>query len=179
MTTPNHCIRVALCLAGLGFFATLAHARVESEVSTLEKRKAVVEKANRIAKQTKAEPLPAEVLLPFSPPGFELTDAEEAAAADAARRLANAGSATPAGPAPPSDHEVLEAIASKIKPSGTSVFQGQAILMIGKKFVKTGAHFTVTYKGADYDLELIGIEGSNFTLRYKSEDITRPIQPGK
>jgi hypothetical protein len=51
--------------------------------------------------------------------------------------------------------------------------------MIGKRFVKTGAHFTVTYKGSDYDLELTEIDGSNFTLRYKSEVITRPIQTGK
>ncbi len=179
MTSVRSCIRFALSISFLGVIATTSQARVESEVSTLEKRKAVVEKAIRIAKQTKAEPLPAEIVLPFSAPGFELTDAEEAAAAEAARKLANANSATPSGPAAPSDHEILEAIVSKIKPSGTSVFQGQPILMIGKKFVKTGAHFTVTYKGADYDLELTGIEGSNFTLRYKSEDITRPIQPGK
>jgi hypothetical protein len=179
MTTANRCIRIALGFAALGLFATALHARVESEVSTPEKRRAIVDKATKAAKQTKAEPLPAELLQPFSPPGFELTDAEEAAAAEAARKLANANSATPTGPAAPSDHEILEAIVSKIKPSGSSVFQGQPILMIGKRFVKTGAHFTVTYKGTDYDLELTGIDGSNFTLRYKSEDITRPIQPGK
>jgi hypothetical protein len=53
------------------------------------------------------------------------------------------------------------------------------MLMFGKRFVKTGSHFTVTYKGMDYDLELTQIDGTNFTLRYKSDEITRPIQPGK
>jgi hypothetical protein len=31
----------------------------------------------------------------------------------------------------------------------------------------------------DYDLELTQIDGTNFTLRYKSDEITRPIQSGK
>jgi hypothetical protein len=169
----------AILLAALvtGVFGTAAFARVESEVGTPEKRNLSVEKAAHLAKQTKAAALPAELLLPFAPPGFELTDAEEAAAAAEAARLANAANpGTPAGPAAPTDHELLESIAGKIRPSGTIFLSGQPILMIGKRFVKTGAHFTVTYKGSDYDLELTEIDGSNFTLRYKSEEITRPIQ---
>jgi hypothetical protein len=166
-------------ILALGVLAPQASARVESEVSTFEKRRAEVDKAKKIAKPTKAEALPVALVLPFAPEGFDLTDAEEAAAADAARRQANAASGVPAGPAPPSDRELLESIMGKIRPGGTAVLLGQPILMIGKKFVKIGAHFTVTYKGADYDLELTQIEGSNFTLRYKSEEITRPIQPGK
>ena len=53
------------------------------------------------------------------------------------------------------------------------------MLMFGKRFVKTGSHFTVTYKGTDYDLELTEIDGTNYTLRYNREEITRPIQTGK
>jgi hypothetical protein len=180
MSAARHIIHAALGALVLGVFASSALARVESEVSTPEKRKASVEKAQLLAKQTKAIPLAADVLLPFAPPGFELTDAEEAAAAAAAARQAQAGNqGNPAGPAPPSDHEILESIVAKIKPSGTIIIGGQPILNIGKRFVKTGAHFTVTYKGSDYDLELTEIDGSNFTLRYKSEEITRPIQSGK
>ncbi len=177
-------LKAALAALVLGLFSSMAHARVESEVGSPEKRNLSVERAARIAKQTKAQALPTELLVPFAPPGFELTDAEEAAAAAAAARLAAAANqGAVAGPAAPSDHELLESIIAKIKPPGTSfgtVFLGgQPILMIGKRFVKTGAHFTVTYKGSDYDLELTEIDGSNFTLRYKSEEITRPIQPGK
>jgi hypothetical protein len=54
--------------------------------------------------------------------------------------------------------------------------------MFGSRFVKMGAHFTITYKSQDYDLELTGIDGTNFTLRYRNEEITRPIlsaQPAK
>jgi hypothetical protein len=139
----------------------------------------MVDKTKKISKVIKPELINVTTVTPFAPENFEMTDAEEAAAAEAARRQANAANGTPSGPAQPSDRELLEAIMGKIRPGGTAVLLGQPILMIGKKFVKIGAHFTVTYKSSDYDLELTQIDGSNFTLRYKSEEITRPIQPGK
>jgi hypothetical protein len=164
-------------VAALGVLAPLARARVDSEIVPSEKRKVSVEKANVVAKQKVPAALPETIAEPFAPAGFDLTDAEEAAAAAAAARQANQGN--PSIPAPPSDHELLEAIVSKVTPSGTTYFRGSPLLMFGKRMVKTGAHFTVTYKGTDYDLELTQIDGTNFTLRYKSEEITRPIQPGK
>jgi hypothetical protein len=164
-------------VAVLGVFAPRAGARAESEIAPPDKRRVSVEKAAQLARQTKAAPLPVTLVLPFAPPGFDLTDAEEAAAAAAAARIANQGN--PGLPPPPSDHELLQEIASKVNPGGTVVFGGQPMLMFGKKPVKIGAHFTVTYKGNDYDLELTQIDSTNFTLRYKSDEITRPIKPGK
>ena len=161
----------------LWLLAPYASARIESEIVPAEKRKISVDLATMTAKQTKAAALPATINVPFAPPGFDLTDEEEAAAAAAAARIANQGN----GPAPmaQSDHQVLEEIVAKVRPSGTVYVGGRPLLMFGKRFVKTGAHFTVTYKGMDYDLELTQIDGTNFTLRYKSDEITRPIQPGK
>jgi hypothetical protein len=164
-------------IAALGVMAPYAGARVESEIAPPDKRRLSVEKAVQIARQTKPAPLPAVLSLPFAPPGFDLTDAEEAAAAAAAARLANQGNS--AAPAPPSDHELLLEIVGKVRPSGTAYIGNTPLLIFGKRIVKTGAHFTVTYKGNDYDLELTQIDGTNFTLRYKSDEITRPIQPGK
>jgi hypothetical protein len=164
-------------IAVLGVMAPRASARIESEIAPPEKRKASVEKAANLAKVTAVAPLPAALSLPFAPPGFDLTDAEEAAAAAAAARLANAQN--PSAPPPPSDHQLLEEIVSKVKPSGTVYIGDKPLLMFGKRYVKTGTHFTVTYKGTDYDLELTQIDGTNFTLRYKSDEITRPIKPGK
>jgi hypothetical protein len=48
--------------------------------------------------------------------------------------------------------------------------------MFGKRFVRTGSRFTVTYKGMDYVLELTDIDGTNFTLRYNKEEITKPVK---
>jgi hypothetical protein len=169
-------------LGGFAILSTItqvASAKVEPEIAAQDKRHLTVEKAVLISKQTKASPLPATLQQPFAPPGFDLTDAEEAAAAAAAARLANANTGGSAGPAPPTDRELLESIVAKVRPSGTFFVGGQPILSFGKKFVKTGSHFTVTYKGTDYDLELIEIEGTNFTLRYNHEVITRPIQTAK
>jgi hypothetical protein len=179
MRRATHKLPAALCaiIAVLGIVAPCARARVESEIAPPDKRKGAVEKALQVARQKKADPLPATLNLPFAPPQFDLTDAEEAAAAAAAARLANQGN--PSAPAAPSDHELLEEIVAKVRPSGTIYLGGKPMLMFGKRFVKTGAHFTVTYKGNDYDLELTQIDGTNFTLRYKSDEITRPIQPGK
>jgi hypothetical protein len=152
--------------------ASPMHARVDSEVSTVEKRHASVEKAALIAKQVKTPALPPSLAQPFAPPNFDLSDAEEAAAAAAAARLAN-----PYGPiATESNHDLLEEITAKVRPSGTFSMGGHPLLVFGKSFVKTGSHFTITYKGIDYDLELTQIDGSNFTLRYKNDEITRPIQ---
>jgi hypothetical protein len=179
MRRATHLLPAAIfaMIAVLGVMAPRASAKVESEIAPPDKRKLSVDKAAQVARQKKAAPLPATLSLPFAPPQFDLTDAEEAAAAAAAARLANPGG--PTGPAAPSDHELLEEIVAKVKPSGTIYFGGKPLLMFGKRPVKTGAHFTVTYKGNDYDLELTQIDGTNFTLRYKSDEITRPIQPGK
>ena len=174
---PIHPSLVCALIAFLGVMAPYARARIESEIAPAEKRRPAVEQAASVAKQTKAAPLPGTINLPFAPPGFDLTDEEEAAAAAAAARIANQGN----GPAPvlQSDHQILEEIVAKVRPSGSMSVGGRPMLMFGKRFVKTGSHFTVTYKGMDYDLELTQIDGTNFTLRYKSDEITRPIQPGK
>jgi uncharacterized membrane protein len=157
-----------------------ARARIESELAPPDKRKATVEKAATLAKRTVVAPLASDLADPYAPPGFDLTDAEEAAAAAAAARqaaLLNPGAAGVA--APPTDRQLLESIVAKIVPSGSLFAGGKPMLMFGKRFVKIGSHFTVTYKGTDYDLELTDIDGSNYTLRYNREEITRPIKPGK
>jgi hypothetical protein len=179
MRRATHLLPAALLatIAVLGVMAPLARARIESDIAPPDKRRVSVEKAAQIARRQKAAPLPVTLSLPFAPPNFDLTDAEEAAAAAAAARLANAGN--PSIPPPPSDHELLQEIVAKVRPSGTFLLNGKPLLVFGKRFVKTGAHFTVTYKGNDYDLELTQIDGTNFTLRYKSDEITRPIQTGK
>lgn len=173
----SHPLALIAAVLLAGAVAPRASARVESEIAPADKRKASVDLASSTAKMAKIAPLPENLVLPFAPPGFDLTDAEEAAAAAAAARLLNQGN----GPTPvaESDHQILEEITAKVKPSGTVYVGGKPLLMFGKRFVKTGAHFTVTYKGMDYDLELTQIDGTNFTLRYKSDQITRPIQPGK
>ena len=176
MNSRNVLRRSILALLAVGALATGALARVDSDIGPPEKRKPIVDKAIALAKEARIDPLPAGLNQPYSPTGFDLTDAEEAAAAAAAARMANPAAAIVA---PPSDHDVFESICAKVVPSGTISLGGRPLLMFGKTYVKIGAKFTVTYKGADYVLELTQIDGTNFTLKYKNEEITRPIKPGK
>jgi hypothetical protein len=182
MRAAKHILAVLGTLALVGIAVPAAHARIESELASPDKRRVTVERAVQLARQTAVKPLPTEIPLPFAPAGFDLTDAEEAAAAAAAARSAAANNPGAALlPPPPTDRQLLESIVAKIAPSG-SIYPpggGKPVLIFGKRLVKTGSHFTVTYKGADYDLELTDIDGSNYTLRYNREEITRPIQTGK
>jgi hypothetical protein len=174
MSASKHISPAVLCaIAALGIFVSSAAARVDSELSTPDKRKQSVETAVRTSKLVRLDALSLDMANPFSPPQFSLTDAEEAAAAAAAARQNGTGPIV----APPSDKELLSAIASKIVPSGTIYLGGRPLLMFGKRFVRTGSRFTVTYKGADYVLELTDIDSTNFTLQYNSEKITRPVKP--
>src|SRR5450432_2719995 len=134
---------ILLCalVAVVGALAPVARARVGSDIVPADKRRLSVEKAALLAKQVKPATLPEPLNLPFAPPNFELSDAEEAAAALAAARLANPGS--PNLPAPPTDHQLLEEIGAKVRPNGTMFLNGKPLLMFGKSFVKTGAHFKV------------------------------------
>jgi hypothetical protein len=132
----------------------------------------MVELASQLAKPGKSAPLPDALALPFGPPGFELTDAEEQAAKSTAGKTVGA-------PKVSSDREMLEQIATKIPPSGTIFIGGEARLMFAKKTLRIGDHFTVTFNGQDYDLELVNIDRTTFTLRLNREEITRPIKPAK
>lgn len=163
----------AVLLSSSVAFAAKAPA---SDIANPDKRRATVELATRLAQANEVKPLPAELALPFSPPGFEQTDAEERANAMAAASR----TAQQVAPKTSSDREILERIATKVVPSGTIFLGGEPTLIFGKKPVKIGTHFTVrSSDGQDYDLELVSIGSTTFTLRLNREEITRPIKPGK
>ena len=119
---------------------------------------------------------------PFNPLNFDKPDASELdakAAADRAAginapRTAGAGAVTKAAPG---DREMLEKLAAQISPSGVIQLRGAPRLVIGNKPFEVGTRFTATYSNQDYELELVSIDRTTFTLRYRGEEITRPIKP--
>ncbi len=161
--------------------AGVAATAAVSDVAPAAKRRPSVELAQKLAAISPPLPLPADVVAPFNPVAFGQPDPEEQRAIDqaAANQLASAkasaGGLVRAGSVA-TDREQLAAIAAKIPVSG-SVFVGKVpSLVIGSKFVKIGARFTVTYSGVDYVLELTAIDSTTFTLRLNGEEITRPIK---
>jgi len=167
----------ALIAAALLLVAMLPEAiagvKPTSDIAALDQRRVAVDLAAHISAPVPTTPLTGELNRPFSPKGFDQPDPDEhpplppPQAAKAPTPEAVAG-----------DRKTLDDITSRISPSGTIFVGGEPMLMFGKKFVRIGAHFTVTYKGADYVLELTAIDRTTFTLRLNKEEVTRPIQPG-
>ncbi len=168
-----------------------------SDLVSPDKRRTAVELAQRLTHAPEVAPAPTDLPSPFNPPGFDQPDPEEARAAAAAyakgvgpapavgagpaSTAATAGGSGSAGqPAhPPGEREILETLAGKLPATGTFVFNGEPLLVVGRNRVKVGDKFTVAYNGQDYELELITIDRTTFTLRYHGEEITRPIKTGK
>ena len=90
---------------------------------------------------------------------------------------AGGGTAAPAAAAPAGDRDILEALAQRIPSTGTvTTREGTPQLVVGRNRLQVGNVFTVTYNNQDYDLELIAIDRTTFTLRYRNEETTRPIK---
>ena len=151
-----------------------------ADVAPIAKRRPSVELAQHLATISAPAVLAPDVVQPFNPVAFGQPDPEEQRAIEKAaanqQAAAPSGAGSSARPGVVTDREQLAAIASKILPKG-SVFVGkEPSLVIGSKFVKIGAKFTVTYSGVDYVLELTAIDRTTFTLRLNGEEITRPIK---
>ncbi len=71
--------------------------------------------------------------------------------------------------------DLLEKLAAKIEPSGTVVMGGEAILLLGQNRLKVGDLYSINFEGATYEVEVIAIESTRFSIRYKNEELTRPI----
>lgn len=169
-------IAVGLTLSGLLGNSGVAWAARPgaSDLSAPEKRRVFVERAGSISKPVKPAPLPSDLSLPFNPPGFDLPDGQERATAVAA------GQGAPVVQRAVTDRDTLEQIASKIVPSGSMRDKnGEPMLIFPNRIIRRGTHFEVGYLGQQYDLELIRIDSTTFTLRLNREEITRPIKPAK
>ena len=177
--------RFTLGLLLLSGSASLAFGKPLSDLVSPEKRRVTVEMAQRLTRPPEPAPVPPDLTQPFNPAGFDLPDPEEAKAV--ALAMQKAGGAAPGAPgsAPnqparaPGDREILENLAAKLPTSGTIVFNGEPLLLLGRGRVKVGDKFTVAYNGQDYELELVAIDRTTFTLRYHGEEIIRPTKSGK
>lgn len=171
-SSPVRFLAVGFALA----LATVtAHAQ-KSDLSTPQERRGAVELAGKLLRPRELAALPAEVVVPFNPAGFDQPDPEEVKAQMAAAAAAAAANVVtrPAG-----DRGVLEALTEKLAPSGTAVIGGEPILLFGQKKLKVGDRLTITFEGIDYTLDITAIGRTTYTLRLNSEEITRPIKPGK
>lgn len=160
--------------AALGAVQVAFAARPVADIPPPDARKTAVETAQGLARAT-AQPKPmTELTSPFNPPGLAN------AGATAAPTKASDKSGPPAGPAAPaSDQEILATLASKIPTTGTIIVGDKPLLVSGINRIEVGSHFTVVFNGQEYELELVAIDRTTFTVRYKGEEFTRPIKLGR
>lgn len=159
--------------------ASAAAPKPASDIATPEHRRAIVQTADRLAHPGALPALPADLTNPFSPANFDKPDPSEAHdKAPAPGRVAAAETA--AAPAQPvTDRELLAAVAAKIPTTGTIILNGTPLLVSGTNRLQVGSSFTVVYNGQEYELQLVAIDRTTFTLRYKGEEFTRPIKLGR
>ena len=144
----------------------------KSDIIPPQRRQLSVDIAERLAQRKAPDALPAEHPSPFNPADFDKPEPGSRPVA-----APSSGQPAPAPAAVAGDREILEMLAGQITPSGMFVFSGRPRLIIKGKPFEVGTRFTVTYKDQDYELELVAIQGNNFTLRYRNEETTRPIKP--
>lgn len=153
-------------------------ARAASDLMAPQRRQVSVETGERLAFRAPPTALPAFLPSPFDPVGFDLPN-PDVVAAEKAKREAAAATAGKVVSGPATDREVVEALALRLNPSGTVILGGKPLLIIDRNRFEIGTKFIVTYEGRDYELQLISIDRTTFTLRYRGEEITRPIKPLK
>lgn len=169
-----------LLCAGMFVVLPLWAAAPKTDVLPAARRRATVETAVRLTQPPVAAPVPEGLTHPFNPANFNAPDPEEQRA-NAAARAAGQSASTNAGQstAPLGDRELLETIAARIQPTGSIVVRGKPLLTFAGRTptVGVGQSFVVTYEGQDHELEVVSIDRTTFTLRYRGEEITRPIKP--
>jgi hypothetical protein len=152
--------------------------KITSDLLPHVKRQETVDKAARLTRPPTAAPVP-ELPQPFNPPGFDAPDADDPRAPVTPGQRPTPGVATaPAGPT--SDRDLLEAMAPRIQPTGMVTLGGNPLLIFpGAKRVRVNDVITVTFNDREYDITITAIDRTNFTLRYRGEELTRPIKPTK
>lgn len=153
-------------------------ARVNPDIQPPQKRQLTVANAERLAKRKAPEALPADLVSPFNPADFDKPDLAELQALQRAAAQNAPAVASPNTPPPvATDRETLDTLAAQITPSGMMTPpKGGPRLIIGRKQFEVGTRFTVSFNNQDYELELVAIDRTTFTLRYRGEEITRPIK---
>ncbi len=166
MNSPGFKI-ICLFATLLGSVPIAALAADEGTVVSLNKRQEVLDKAKKFLVLRDPSPVTVD---PFHSERF----AEMVASLN---RIP--GAAVPQGPVVVStrtERQVLQAIATSLKPTGNFIVSGEHTLVFGQKRVKAGGFLTITFEGTEYTLEITAIERTSFTLRLNREEFTRPIK---
>ncbi|HEU5078198.1 MAG TPA: hypothetical protein VFT72_03255 [Opitutaceae bacterium] len=85
----------------------------------------------------------------------------------------------PKSKVPLSDHELLASLAAQLIPTGVLMMGDQSFLLFGEKKVKVGESIHITFDKDSYDVELVDLSRTAFTIKLNNEQTTRSIKPAK
>jgi hypothetical protein len=80
---------------------------------------------------------------------------------------------------PVSGRDFTEMLAAQLNPTGVLVLGDTAYLLFGEKRAKPGDPLLVSYEKENYQLELVSLTRTTFTVRYQQVEVTRSIKPAK
>ena len=72
--------------------------------------------------------------------------------------------------------ELLSQLSAKIPSTGTLIFGGNAMLLLGSKKAKVGDKISVSNDGIDYELTLVNVTSTSFTVKLGESLSTRPVR---
>jgi hypothetical protein len=145
-------------------FAVISSAQSTKDIVPPQRRAATVELAKRLIVSAASNESLSNIINPFTLSGERSATVPSEAEQQAARAAMMA-----------SNRSLLAALADQLEPKGTFVVGGESIILLGQKKLKVGEKLPITFEGAVYELEITSIETTRFTVRYKNEELTRPI----
>jgi hypothetical protein len=176
MNTKCYIFAAVVCI---GMPQVLPAQKSTSDLMPPTRRQTTVDIAERLARPPVPAPVPDDLPQPFNPPGFDLPDGAQPSGNKGTGPRANNAPVpgVPAPVAPPGDREILEILASRLPAAGSATVRGKPILIMGTNRFEVGTKFTAVYNNQDYELELVAIGNTSFTLRYRNEEFIRPNRP--
>jgi hypothetical protein len=156
-----HARHIILALCPLGLWAEPV-----SDLQSPQKRAQTLELARSLlaSKSVDSSDQSLAAMNPFDPPAPAVTGAEVEQAPQVIAPIA------------PSNHDLFKKMAEGVNASGMMQLGGRIFLLVGMKKYKVGDCILVNSEGANYELEVTAIDRTSFTLRFKNEEITRPIK---
>jgi hypothetical protein len=163
--------------AAIGAAAEPAPKGSKTDILPPPRRQPTVDAAERLTRTPTPAPVAADLKSPFNPPDYSKPDPNDPKSQQAAPT--QPGTTSAPAQAVPGDKELLESLAARLPSTGTISLGGKPMLIVGKNRFEIGTKFTVAFNGQDYELELVAIDRTTFTLRFRGEETTRPIRSVK
>lgn len=80
---------------------------------------------------------------------------------------------------PISDREFLETLAAQLNPTGVLMLGDSALLTFREKKVKVGEMMKIVFDNHSYEVELVDVNRTAFTIKFNNVEVTRPIKSAK